>query len=132
MSGTWMSKRPNAPTSESLLAEFNAQSDLYRRFTRSIESLVSQLLHEKGLKIHSVTSRTKDRLSLEKKIGRKLGKYTRLSDITDLSGVRIITHYPDEVDAVAAVIESEFAVDRANSIDKRAALDPDRFGYLSL
>lgn len=127
-----MSKLANAGAPESLLAEFGAQSDLYGRLTRAIESLLVQLLHEKGLRVHSVTSRLKDRASLEKKISRKLGKYTRLSDITDLCGIRIITHYPDEVDAVAGVIESEFVVDRGNSIDKRAALDPDRFGYLSL
>jgi putative GTP pyrophosphokinase len=47
-------------------------------------------------------------------------------------GVRIITYFRDEVDAVARVIEHEFTIDEANSVDKRMALDPDRFGYLSL
>jgi GTP pyrophosphokinase len=127
-----MSKPVAISPRDKILGDFDSCRDLYARFTRAIESLVSQLLHERGLKIHSVTSRAKDRLSLEKKIARRLGKYRVLTDITDISGVRIITHYPDEVDAVAAVIESEFTIDRKNSIDKRAALDPDRFGYLSL
>ena len=36
------------------------------------------------------------------------------------------------MDAIAKVIEDEFAIDQAKSVDKRSALDPDRFGYLSL
>lgn len=55
-----------------------------------------------------------------------------MEQITDLAGIRLITHYEDDVDRVAQIIESEFVVDAVNSIDKRKALDPDRFGYLSL
>jgi ppGpp synthetase/RelA/SpoT-type nucleotidyltranferase len=38
----------------------------------------------------------------------------------------------DDVDKVAKLMEQEFQVDYENSVDKRALLDPDRFGYLSL
>ncbi|MEW6419082.1 MAG: hypothetical protein AB1480_13350 [Nitrospirota bacterium] len=44
----------------------------------------------------------------------------------------MITYFANEVDAVAKVIEDEFSIDVENSVDKRALLDPDRFGYLSL
>ena len=56
----------------------------------------------------------------------------RLEDITDISGVRVITYFPDTVDQVASLIEREFEGSSRRSVDKRAALDPDRFGYLSL
>ena len=46
--------------------------------------------------------------------------------------MRIITYFAEEVDAVAQLIEREFTIDRKNSIDKRMALDPDQFGYLSV
>jgi putative GTP pyrophosphokinase len=55
-----------------------------------------------------------------------------LEEITDLAGIRVITYFSEDVDRVASVIEREFNIDPENSIDKRAALDPDRFGYLSL
>lgn len=44
----------------------------------------------------------------------------------------MITYFEDDVDVAARLIEAEFQVDNRNSVDKRAALDPDRFGYLSL
>jgi hypothetical protein len=47
-------------------------------------------------------------------------------------GVRIITHFADDVDRVAKVVEAEFVIDRVNSIDKRATMDPKQFGYLSV
>ena len=53
-------------------------------------------------------------------------------DITDICGIRLITFFEDEVDAVGAVIKREFTIDQRNSTDKRSLLDPDRFGYLSL
>lgn len=55
-----------------------------------------------------------------------------LADVHDLLGLRIITYFPDEVDAVAEIVEREFDVDEPHSVDKRRLLDPDRFGYLSL
>ncbi|MGB9121805.1 MAG: hypothetical protein WCE73_14380, partial [Candidatus Angelobacter sp.] len=82
--------------------------------------------------MHSVTSRVKERIKLEEKIQRENKEYRSLDAITDVVGVRIITHFEDEVDKVGTVIEREFSIDRDNSIDKRKILDPDRFGYLSL
>lgn len=85
----------------------------------------------KSISHHSISFRCKTRESLERKIDIKQS-YESLEDITDLAGVRIITHFADDVDVVASMVESEFKIDKVNSIDKRASLDPDRFGYLSL
>jgi ppGpp synthetase/RelA/SpoT-type nucleotidyltranferase len=62
----------------------------------------------------------------------KKKKYSSLEDITDLIGIRIITYYSDTVDMIAELIEKEFIVDRENTIDKRIAIDPEKFGYMSL
>jgi ppGpp synthetase/RelA/SpoT-type nucleotidyltranferase len=88
-------------------------------------------LEGKNIRVHSVTSRIKSKSSVRRKLERSAGKRT-LGSLTDLLGIRVITYFPDEVNAVAAVIEREFMVDNDNSVDKRAILDPDRFGYLSL
>ncbi|MEZ9327333.1 GTP pyrophosphokinase family protein [Vibrio cyclitrophicus] len=116
---------------ETILNEYEESLPLLNQFASSIESLINTLLQSTGINEHSVTSRVKDRLSLKKKIDKK-GKYKKLSDITDIVGIRIISNYSDEVDKIAKLIEEEFAIDESNSIDKRKALDPDRFGYLSL
>jgi putative GTP pyrophosphokinase len=47
-------------------------------------------------------------------------------------GIRIITHFEDEVDRIGDLIEREFTVDQERSVDKRRSLEADRFGYLSL
>jgi putative GTP pyrophosphokinase len=69
---------------------------------------------------------------LRGKLRKPGNRYRTLGDITDIVGVRIITYFADDVDKLAKYIEQEFDVDRKNSTDRRTALDPDRFGYLSL
>lgn len=115
----------------SILENFDENKDRYESFAKSIRSLLSSLMLNEGINVHSISSRVKDRESLEKKIKDK-GNYNEIGDITDVVGLRVITHFADEVDMIAEIIESEFKIDRTNSIDKRASLEPDRFGYLSL
>lgn len=115
-----------------LLDEFDRNKPIYETFTEKVSSLITEILAENSFKIHSVTCRTKQRSSLSKKLAKPDRDYAALSDITDLVGIRIITHLADEVDKVAEIIIREFEVDLDKSVDKRATLDPDRFGYLSL
>nr|WP_283106468.1 hypothetical protein [Shewanella submarina] len=95
-------------------------------------SLLGALITQADIQVHSVTSRTKDIQSLSSKINRPSKSYESLLDVTDLVGFRITTYFSDDVDKVASLIEQEFFVDKANSIDKRKSLEPDRFGYMSL
>ena len=114
-----------------LISNFETQRDTYSSFSETLGALISRLLAADGIELHSVGHRCKTVNSFRGKIEKK-NNYESLEEVTDLAGVRLITHYEDDVDRVARVIESEFEVDRDNSIDKRKALDPDRFGYLSL
>lgn len=116
---------------EQIIVEYDEQQRTFSSFSNSLKSLIENFLLKEGLEVHTISSRVKDRKSLEKKIISK-GSYNKLSDITDIVGIRIITHYSDDVDKIAKIIEKEFSIDKENSIDKRATLDPDRFGYLSL
>lgn len=116
---------------DGIIKDFEHSYLLYSQFSKAMESLISVLLSSNGILPHSVSSRVKDRNSLIAKIERK-NKYKSLEEITDVLGVRIITHYSDDVDQIATVIEREFLVDTENSIDKRVILEPDRFGYVSL
>jgi ppGpp synthetase/RelA/SpoT-type nucleotidyltranferase len=115
-----------------ILRDFEQRKFLLESFCEACERLAKQILEAENLRVHSVTSRVKDRGKLEEKIKRDGKDYGCLSEITDIVGVRIITHFEDEVDKAGTIIEREFSVDKNNSIDKRKMLDPDRFGYLSL
>lgn len=115
-----------------LVDEFLRTKPLYDRCAAKVNSLLGELLADAGIKVHHSGFRVKSVESLQGKISRKLNKYNSLRDVTDLIGLRVITYYDDEVDAVASLIEKEFSVDELNSIDKRKAHGPDRFGYMSL
>jgi putative GTP pyrophosphokinase len=117
--------------SEVILKEFDAKSNLYSVLTRKMELLIQEILSARGIGYHSITSRTKDKGSLSRKLTKKGESYSCLADITDISGVRITTYFEDDVDHVIKILEQEFEVDIKNSVDKRNLLDPDRFGYLS-
>jgi putative GTP pyrophosphokinase len=115
-----------------MMKEYDENFWLYSEYTTKLESLLKEILRSSDIKVHSVSSRCKDRDSFSVKTLSPDSKYIKLSDITDIAGIRIITYFEDEVDKVAHIIEKEFKIDKQNSSDKRAILDPDRFGYLSL
>ncbi|WP_145182370.1 GTP pyrophosphokinase family protein [Pseudomonas sp. URMO17WK12:I11] len=114
-----------------LIAEFDRRREAYNSLAKTMADLINRLIDARKISYHSISFRCKTKESFERKVDIKQS-YSALEDVTDLAGVRIITHFSDDVDVVASMIESEFKIDRKNSIDKRAALDPDRFGYLSL
>ncbi|WP_035571385.1 GTP pyrophosphokinase, partial [Halonatronum saccharophilum] len=117
---------------KAILNEYDEKYGLYELFTEKTKKLIEELLEGSNINIHSINSRAKEKSSLKNKLKESEEEYNNLSDITDLSGVRIITFFEDEVDKVAKIIKREFEIDYGNSVDKRNLLEPDRFGYLSL
>jgi len=80
-----------------------------------------------------VMSREKGASSLKKKIAREGKNYELpLEQITDLAGVRVITYFPKDVDAILPILKKEFLVDEDNSVDKRQTANPSAFGYASV
>jgi putative GTP pyrophosphokinase len=110
---------------------FKKQQKSYEDFKVKLESLITELLIHGNINYHKLECRVKEVDKLDEKIIRKNEKYQSLDDITDLIGIRIITYFEDEVDKVAELINSEFTLDKENSIDKRKS-ESDRFGYKSL
>src|SRR5437016_1217815 len=100
-----------------LLAEYDAQRELYAAFASKLQHLMRDLLAERGIEVHSVTSRVKARDRFRQKILRPGTNYKSLADVTDFAGVRVTTYFADDVDAVAELIQSEFNVDGENSVD---------------
>ncbi|MDO6545533.1 GTP pyrophosphokinase [Photobacterium sanguinicancri] len=115
-----------------IIGEFDEKEGVFLSLESMTKSLLEALISSEKLQIHSITSRTKQRESLLGKIKRPNKSYDRLLDITDIVGFRITTYFSEDVDVIARIIEKEFSIDPDNSIDKRKALEPDRFGYMSL
>lgn len=115
-----------------ILSEYREKRPIYEGFTLTCEDLVRRLLRCTNFRVHSVTSRTKGIEELIEKISRPDKQYDKLQDVTDLSGVRVITYFSDDVDKIGTLIEQEFKVFPDESVDKRKVLSPDKFGYLSL
>jgi ppGpp synthetase/RelA/SpoT-type nucleotidyltranferase len=82
--------------------------------------------------LNAMEARIKREDSLAGKLRRKGSKYQSLRDITDILGVRLIAFYNEDVDRIAAITESLFDIDWANSVDKRNMHQFDSFGYNSL
>jgi ppGpp synthetase/RelA/SpoT-type nucleotidyltranferase len=74
-----------------ILDDYDSAAVFYEAFTNKLEVLIKDIIRIDGLKVHAVSSRLKERPSLESKIVNNIDKYTALSQITDLSGIRIIT-----------------------------------------
>lgn len=117
---------------EHILRQFDETNLLYVSFGDKCKRILTELIEDKRIPIHHISSRIKSRTSLSSKIdSRKEDKYSNLSDITDICGLRIITYLESDVNHVSELIENEFEIDRTNSIDKRK-LKSDQFGYRSL
>lgn len=113
-----------------ILTEYDNKLLLYKTFETKMLHLISDLLAEHDINVNSISTRVKDKKSLEKKLLIK-NKYTNIHEITDIVGLRIVTYFEDEVDVIADIISKEFEIDIPNSVDKRI-IEYDKFGYSSL
>lgn len=118
---------------DAILTAFHAHRDTTLVALRdAVHHALSPLLGDAEPKLHHLDARIKTTESLRGKLARPDKSYARLTDITDLLGVRVITYFDDGVRAVARHIEATLDVDLNNSISKGAHDAPDRFGYRSL
>ncbi len=124
---------PDSPPDPSvILGEYDRSCQDYHALIEDASRIITALLDEEGIRVHVISKGLKERESLQRKLLREDARYRALADVTDVARMRIITYFADDVDRVATVIEREFDIDTENSTDKRASIDPDRFGYLSL
>ena len=98
----------------------------------AVRNLLEQLLVENNIMTRDVQVRVKSRQSVVDKMDRNPDKYTEPNTLTDLLGIRVTAYFSDDVDRIAQLFVSEFEIDPANSVDKRATLSEKEFGYASL
>lgn len=115
---------------EEIMLNYNESIQTLLRMKSKLELLVHELLDGNKKLIHSVTSRVKSADSLENKLKKK--EYTRIGDITDLVGLRIVTFFEEDAKTIESILASQFEIDQKNSANKATLLQHDQFGYLSL
>ncbi|TIV64744.1 MAG: hypothetical protein E5V86_14370 [Mesorhizobium sp.] len=119
---------------EELDIEYAKRYSLYQSLTTNVENLIRTLLESADIEVLRIETRTKSLDSFSSKIRRegKDGKYKKLGDITDLSGIRVIWYCMEDVNRICEIIYNNFHIDKKNSTDKRKTNAPDQFGYLSV
>jgi len=122
-----------SPPSSGILSQYEKSRDSYIAFTKAMKQLIQDLLASEEIDVLTVEARTKTRKSLAEKFQRedKIGKYSNLSDMTDITGIRIIAFLREDCERICAMIRQNFDVDEFNSIDKSTPSEVDRFGYSS-
>jgi putative GTP pyrophosphokinase len=101
------------------------------RLTGSVVSITRSLLEENGIDYLSVTGRTKDRKGIHEKIQRK-GYRDPATELTDISGIRIILFIESDIKRVSEIVSSAFGVDWKNSSNKDESLSSNEVGYRSV
>lgn len=124
-------EKGGAMSKDKIFEQYSKQKYIYDIFGKKMVDLLEGLLKSNEIKYQTINYRIKEEEKFKNKVIKK-DKYNDIKDITDVCGIRIVTSYSDTVDKVAEIISNQFEVDEENTIDKRKALDPDKFGYLSL
>jgi putative GTP pyrophosphokinase len=104
----------------------------YEELANTVSVMLGQIISGSGIQYYSIAHRAKTIASLENKLNKPERNYRELEDITDLAGVRVITYFHEDVDAIAEIIEREFRINPHLSVDKRKSLGADQFGYVSV
>lgn len=110
--------------------QINLEINNHKLFTNNLKNLIESLLQVNNVNFHIVESRTKSIESLIDKIDRK--QIDSVAEVTDLSGIRIITYYQDDIDAIEKIIHENFTIDEPNSVNKSNLYKSNEFGYLSV
>ena len=118
--------------SQEIMQQYHQLLPAYEKIASHVSGQLKNFFDEAGIILAAIEHRVKTESSLAGKLLKKGGKYKDIYDITDITGLRVITFYIDDVDKVASALERLYEIDWENSIDKRKAHEIDSFGYLSL
>jgi len=110
---------------------FETDLPKYDLLTSMVSSIMEKVIVQSGVEYLSVTGRTKDKISIIEKIERK--HYSNFTmQMTDISGIRIITFLDSQVQKISELIRQTFSIDDENSLDRGKILGDDKLGYRSV
>ena len=100
----------------------------YQSLGQEVSILIEKLLDNK-IAYHSVKFRVKELISIINKFKDK--DYTKFTELTDFTGIRIITYTLSDVDRVCDIIDKEFKV--KDKKDFKVELEnTGKVGYISI
>jgi putative GTP pyrophosphokinase len=93
---------------EELTIRYKELRSKYETLTDTTENLLRRLLDVSSIEFFAIETRTKTTDSFDEKVQRedKTGKYIKLEDVTDLSGIRIIAYLQEDCEKICDLIES--------------------------
>ena len=103
------------PAETMILEDYREKMPIYERLRDFVCDLLKKKVAENNIYVTAVEARIKAEASLAEKLERKNGKYKSLTDLTDILGARVIAFYNDDVDKIAALVESLFKIDWKNT-----------------
>lgn len=120
------------------VAEYLKVQPFYADLADVIARIIRESIESRGIKIHSVQSRAKNAKSFFNKAATPADenptepKYSDpIQQITDLAGVRVITHFLSTLVEIDRMLTDEFAVvEKSNK--GTLLIQSDRFGYQSI
>ena len=116
-----------------LNSSYRKQHRIREQFRNDIEQHIHRLLRANNIEPHQIESRTKTFESIVDKCKRKeITANDDLSNIHDLTGIRIITNHRSEYHAVSDIIDKHLDIIPGLSEDKSNQLDYNVFDYLSI
>lgn len=110
---------------------YTGKRSLFEQLANKVNIIITDILKEEDIAVHEVCSRAKEINSFTEKI--KDEKYDNpINQITDLTGIRIITYVESDLKKICDIINANFVIDHDNSSDKGELLGIDRVGYKSI
>lgn len=113
-----------------ILDAYKLQYELYHEFGEAIlDDISNKILKYERLSTQIVSGRLKEPTSLGLKISSN-SKYSSLSDVTDLVGLRIVTTYKNEIPFIIQQFNEAFEIDKENTNTNEDKSESE-FGYSS-
>jgi ppGpp synthetase/RelA/SpoT-type nucleotidyltranferase len=114
---------------EELVKLFKDNISVYEKLTEIVAKLLVSIVDSENIECaFPISSRTKNVSSFLEKVDRKKYK-DPLTEMTDITGLRIVLHSEDDINFVKEIIQERFRVDTERSIDKKEQLGTNQFGY---
>lgn len=115
---------------ERCLDEYDRSIETWHELNAAIRNHLPSILPRSELRIQPIVGRVKSRKSFADKVVEK--QYSTMSEVTDISGVRVVAYFEDDIGKIAKEIRKHFDVAEQFCIDKRLKMAANSFGYSAL
>ena len=109
-----------------------ASYSLYRDYTKRLEHLVQDLLEQIDLDLFHIESSTEGINDFLARLQNSREDVSSLEEIPDLSCIRVILYFAEDLEKVSRLVEEEFTIYPLQSVPFDALRDPDAYGYRSV